>query len=393
MEAAVVTVDEVLRETKVSHVLRIIERNIAAVAADAITINQIPAPTFSESERAGFLAERFASLDLEVVRTSGPDVIASFAGTGSGPSALLQASLDSAFPESVNPTARVDGKKVVGPGIGDNSLGLASLLALAELVARAGFPDLGPIHFAATAESKGAGNVGGMRRVVKQLKGRVDYALCLRGHGLGRLSHSSVRTQRYRIRWDGNGTPIDPLELLPDLLRELGALEESRSDVSFDLDPLDEILMTGAHATDGLGVDVKLGPKGSLAPAARRLRGLVREIAESRSLPLEIEEIGGWKAASIEPDHPLVTTVEAVQRGLNVPTLRRAAGPEGAVALQAGIPTVVLGITHGRNRYREDEWVELEPISKGLAQVTLTLLAHARATAGDEPDADPPPTA
>ncbi len=367
-----------LASTKVAHVLHVIDRNIAAVAADAIAINQVPAPTFSERARARFLMDRFQSIGLEVERTPRWDVIASFPRSANlhGPALLLQASLDTIFPPTVNPTARVDGKKVVGPGIGDNALGLAALLALAEVFGRATPHPLGPMVFAATGATEGAGNVAGLKRVLRRLDGQIGWMLCLKGHDLGRLSFTTVCTRRLRIRWGTpSRKPVDAMEFLPDLLRAIGALENTAPGVKVDLDPLEEILTSGTHATDGIGLDLKATSARSFTTAERALRKIVREVSKERSVPLKIAPVGGWDEAALAESHPLVQTVLAVHQALRIRTHFSPGGAEVALALAAGIPSVALGISHGRNRHRQTEWVELEPISEGLAQVFLIALA------------------
>ncbi len=370
------TIAQTLASTKVGHVLHVIDRNIAAVAADAIAINQIPAPTFSERERARFLIERFHSIGLDAHRTPRWDVVAEFPGTRPGPALLLQASLDTIFPASVNSTARVEGKKVVGPGIGDNALGLAALLALAEVFANAALEPLGPVIFAATSATEGAGNVAGLKRVLRRLEGRIGWMLCLKGHGLGRLSFNTVCTRRLRIVWAAtNRRPVEPMEFLPDLLRALGALEDLGTGVKIDLDPLEGVLSCGPHAADGIGLDLKGPSPRSFSTAERAVRSVVREVAAGRGVSLKMEVVGGWDETALSDLHPLVQTVLAVHQALNIRTITSPGGAEEALALTSSIPSVVLGITHGRNRHRENEWVELEPISDGLAQVFLTALA------------------
>ncbi len=370
------TIAETVASTKVAHVLHVIDRNIAAVAADAIAINQIPAPTFSERERARFLIERFHSIGLDAHRTPRWDVIAEFPGTRPGPALLLQASLDTIFPPSVNPTARVEGKKIVGPGIGDNALGLASLLALAEIFANAALEPLGPVIFAATTATEGAGNVAGLKRVLHKLGDRLGWMLCLKGHGLGRVSFTTVCTRRLRIVWAAsNRRTVEPMEFLPDLLRALGALEDLGAGVKVDVDPLEGVLSSGTHATDGIGLDLKGPSARSFANAERAVRTVAREVAAERGVPLKVEAVGGWEEAALSDLHPLVQTVLAVHQALNIRTLTSPGDAEEALGLTSGIPSVVLGITHGRNRHRENEWVELEPISDGLAQVFVTALA------------------
>src|SRR5262245_25292071 len=103
----------------------------AAVVEAAIAIQQIPAPTFDEARRGAYVAEQMQGLGLADVQTDAVgNVYGRRAGRSAGPGLLIAAHLDTVFPAGTDLTVRRAGERLYGPGIGDNSLGVAALLRL-----------------------------------------------------------------------------------------------------------------------------------------------------------------------------------------------------------------------------------------------------------------------
>ena len=69
----------------------------------AVTIQQIPAPTFSEEKRAAYVHKRFLNehlLDVSVDEIW--NVYGRFPGSGDVPPVVVSAHLDTVFPQSVD---------------------------------------------------------------------------------------------------------------------------------------------------------------------------------------------------------------------------------------------------------------------------------------------------
>ena len=102
-----------------------------------MAIQQIPAPTFDEGRRAGFIEAGFRSLGLHnVARDELHNVVGRLPGQGRGKALLISAHLDTVFPATADLSVRVDeeAQRIGGPGIGDNSAGVAGLLQIAEVL-------------------------------------------------------------------------------------------------------------------------------------------------------------------------------------------------------------------------------------------------------------------
>src|SRR5438045_3449907 len=105
------------------------------VVGTQIALSEIPAPTGAEEARGASVAARFRALGLHDVRT---DDVGNVTGLRRGVSndapVLVCAHLDTVFPIDTTVAVARDGRQLAGPGIVDNSRGLAAMLALAETI-------------------------------------------------------------------------------------------------------------------------------------------------------------------------------------------------------------------------------------------------------------------
>ena len=100
----------------------------------AITIQQIPAPTFAEGERANYVMNQFKLMGLDSVSMDERfNVYGRMAGISGEPALMVVAHTDTVFPAETDLTIQRANSLVYGPGLGDNSLGVAGLLALMDV--------------------------------------------------------------------------------------------------------------------------------------------------------------------------------------------------------------------------------------------------------------------
>jgi tripeptide aminopeptidase len=164
------------------------------VIQDAVTIQQIPAPTFEEQRRAEFLRDRFAETGLQDVEIDEVyNVCGRWVGTDSDrPAVLVSAHTDTVFPLATDLTIRREGERIFGPGLGDNSLGVAGLLALVAIFQKFDIHSAADVWFVADSREEGLGDLGGMRAVWQRLAPRLGAAIVIEGMALGRIYHAGI---------------------------------------------------------------------------------------------------------------------------------------------------------------------------------------------------------
>ncbi len=148
----------------------------------------------------------FAEAGLTNVRVDRVgNVLGERAGVAATPHVVVAAHLDTVFPEGTDVRVVRDGRRLKGPGIGDNCRGLAVLLAVARAVTKRGLPVRGAITFIADVGEEGLGDLRGMREIFgSTLKGQVDRFVAIDGAGLF-LTNGGVGSRRYRTTFTGPG--------------------------------------------------------------------------------------------------------------------------------------------------------------------------------------------
>src|SRR3954469_14763727 len=171
-----------------------------------IVLSEIPAPTGAEHARGECVAARFRALGLEDVRTDDVgNVIGERPGVVSAAPILVCAHLDTVFPEGTPVGVAGDGRQLAGPGIVDNSRGLAAMLALAEAIDGMQIRTRRPVIFAATVGEEGAGDLRGVKHLFARLDAAPAACIALDGAGDDRIVHRALGARRFRVNFLGAG--------------------------------------------------------------------------------------------------------------------------------------------------------------------------------------------
>jgi hypothetical protein len=165
-----------------------------------IEIQQIPAPTGEEMQRALWVADYlqragFAPVEMDAYG----NVYACVRGHQPGPALLVTAHTDTVFPASADLTITREpgGARIFGPGLGDNSTGVAALLWLGrQLQQRRPVVD---VWLVANTGEEGNGDLRGMRAAVDRLAGQIGACIVIEGMGLSRVVHRALGSRRFRI--------------------------------------------------------------------------------------------------------------------------------------------------------------------------------------------------
>jgi len=362
----------------------------SALVETAIAIQQIPAPTFDERTRGLYVAERMRVLRLADVEIDAVgNVYGRRHGLVGGPALLVAAHLDTVFRASTDLTVRREGTRIYGPGLGDNSMGVAALLHLAQALQQHNIAHQGDIWFVANVGEEGLGDLRGMRAAVDRLEGQITAAIALEGCGPDRIIHAGLGVRRYRIStaadgghsWADFGAP-SAIHALVRLAAELSRIEaptEPRS--SFNIGVIEggsSVNTIAQRAT--LLLDLRSAASNGLA----RLIGQVEQILASArttepGVMFELETVGDRPAGAIPIDHALVRAASAAYRAEAFSTTYDIASTDANIPLSRGIPAVCVGVCDGENEHRLDEYIEPARLPAGMrALLRLALAATSR---------------
>jgi acetylornithine deacetylase/succinyl-diaminopimelate desuccinylase-like protein len=354
------------------------ERLVARVLHCAVEIQQIPAPTFGEAKRASFVKDYFQETGLHYVSIDeAGNVYGQLPGGGVRLPVVVSAHLDTVFSESVDLSVKRSSEMISGPGIGDNSIGVASLLGLVWALQALGQPLPGDLWLVANVCEEGLGNLNGMRRVVDRFGDQVAAYIVLEGMSLEQIFHRGASVQRYRITvrtsgghsWVDYGRPnaIDELAALVCRLNAIELPEQPRTVLNVGVFN-GGTTVNSIAAEASIEVDLRSEAVGALKSLVARVNRLVKD-SNRLGVKVSVEAIGQRPAGGISADHPLVLLArrcleeQGIHPGLNT------GSTDANIPLSHGIPAVCVGITTGGGAHTPSEFIHTRPVRRGLASL------------------------
>ena len=344
----------------------------------ACAIQQIPAPTFHEQTRAAFVRDHFAAEGLEGVEMDDiGDVYACLPGRDrQARPVLLTAHLDTVFPAETPLALARSAERIAGPGIGDNSLGVAGLFALVWLARSQPLP--GDVLLAANVGEEGLGDLRGMRRVVDRLGARVRATVVLEGMALGHIYYAGLGVRRYRLTvqtegghsWLHFGRPsaIHVLMRLGARITELSLPAAPRT--TFNIGTISGGTSINTIAREAsFDLDLRSESPSALEALAARVEALAAEFSNSE-VAIDARVIGNRPTGALPRDHPLVQLAVQSLAAAGVSDCSLEIGSTDAnIPLSRGLPCVCLGLTRGANSHRPDEYIDTRDLERGLDAV------------------------
>jgi acetylornithine deacetylase/succinyl-diaminopimelate desuccinylase-like protein len=338
---------------------------VERVVGDALELAAVGAPTGDEGARGAAVAERLARLGLDPEQDAVGNVVVRLGDAG--PALVVTAHLDTVFGPEIPLEPRRDGDRLLGPGIGDDTVAVAALLELARALREA--PPVRPVVLAATVGEEGLGDLRGAKHLLASVPARALVAL--EGHLLDDLVVGGIGALRLRARyrgpgghsWGDRGTGSAAHALLR---AGAAALDAVPRGAHINVGVVRSGSTVNAIAEEGeLLVDLRDDDDGRLRRTAQRVRDALERAP--RGVHATVEQVGHRPAGRTPGDHPLVTTARAARAAVGLPPAREDAGStECNAAYPLGVPAICVGITRGGDMHRTSEWVAIPPIAAGL---------------------------
>ncbi len=355
------------------------------VLANAVLFGEIAAPTFGEESRIRFLQDRFTECALQNICTDeAGNGMAIIQGKASRRNILVVAHVDSVFPAAVDHTVTVGQNFLTGPGIADNSLGLAVIASLSIILEKLGLHFDSNLVLLGTNRSLGHGNLAGLRFFLDNVKIPLHAAVCVEGIHLGRLSYSCLGLLRGEIvcrapeetnmQSSGSGGAISSLNKILTKILAIPIQNETRTSII----PGTLLAGTGFNTPPHealLRLEVRSEKEGVVGKIQKRIVEIIDEIDGENEIMAELKVIARRQPGSIASDHPIVKSTRKIMEALGVEPVIAPSVGELAALIAKKIPGITLGITRGKNRQELDETIMIEPIFSGLAQLVAVLQA------------------
>ena len=284
-----------------------------------VQIQQIPAPTFAEKQRAQFVRGLFEAEGLQDISMDEVDnVFACLPGEGRTRPLIVSAHLDTVFPKETDLTVKRRKNRIIGPGIGDNSMGVGALIGLVQLLRERNTSLPGDLWLVANVCEEGLGDLRGMRAVVDRFGANVHAYLVIEGLSLGYIQHRALGVQRYRVTAKTKGGHSWSDYGRPSALHELSTLVTQLTAIPLPNNPRTTMnvgRMGGGTSINAIAAEawLELDLRSESPQVLTELVQTVEQLIEAANRPdvqVEAEVIGRRPAGELPVMHPLVRLAE-----------------------------------------------------------------------------------
>lgn len=355
----------------------------------AITLQQIPAPTFKEGQRAEIIYDYFIKeglADVSIDRIG--NVYARIPGLGGASPLVLSAHIDSVFPDSTDLSVTTTREKVSGPGIGDNALGIAGLFGLLWSLRERGIRLPGDLWLVANVGEEGLGDLSGMREVVERFGDDPLAYIILEGMALGHIYHRGLGVKRYRVivETDGGHSWVDygkpsAIHVIAELIIQLTDIPlPDKPRTSMNVGVISGgISVNTIAAQASMEVDFRSEDRNVLENLVQQLDNVIEatNFLQENSIRVAKILIGERPVGELPEEHPIVCLASACLEAQGLQAYKNIGSTDANIPLSLGIPAICIGLTHGGGAHTINEYILKDPISKGMAQlVDLVVRAY-----------------
>ncbi|MGE5251275.1 MAG: M20/M25/M40 family metallo-hydrolase [Bacteroidota bacterium] len=344
----------------------------------ALQIQQIPAPTFGEAQRADFILKRLQAEGLsDVSQDALGNVCARLPGRGNGRPLIAVAHMDTVFPSGTRLDVRREAGRIHGPGLGDNSLGVAALFGLAWLLRERGIELDGDLWLCADVAEEGLGDLRGMRAVVDRFGRSVLGYLIIEGLALGHVYHQAVGVRRYRIAartagghsWSDYGQPsaVHELARLVTQLTGLHVPAQPRTTLNVGVISGGTTVNTLA-AEASCELDLRSEEARALAALAAEAERMIAA-ANRPGVSIEARVTSQRPTGQVPADHRLIRLAMDCLAGRGMEGILTSGSTDANIPFSLGIPSVVLGVTTGGGAHSLREFIDVAPVRTGMEQL------------------------
>ncbi|MBA3891197.1 MAG: M20/M25/M40 family metallo-hydrolase, partial [Gemmatimonadaceae bacterium] len=342
-----------------------------------LAIARIPAPLGGEDARSRWLAERFAALGLDDVRSDGEgNLIVRIAGEADLEPVAVLSHMDTVFTSRVPAEVVRTGDRFTGPGINDNARGLAAMLAIAAELAGGEVQPRRSVLLVATTGEEGAGDLRGAKHFFGTHP-RVTAAIALDGAGDDRIVNAALGSRRLHIAFDGPGGHSWSAHGVANAVNAAAACTARLARLAMPAGPRatlsvgrigggESINAIPAHAW--LEVDARSADAATLTTVERDIRRVVSAVVDEENrhrapgtppLSATVQRFGDRPSGLTPASHPLVAAAMEIIRELGCEPRLAVASTDANIPMSLGIPAIAIGAGGiGGNAHTDQEWYE-----------------------------------
>ena len=381
--------------------LRHLDEEYDRFVEELVQLTEIPAPPFGEEVRASTYMAMLRDAGLTNVEMDQiGNVMGLRRGTGEAPLLAVAAHLDTVFPEGTEVEVRREGNRLRAPGIGDDTAGLATLLAVARVLNETDLETESDLLFIGNVGEEGAGDLRGVKHLFRdgKYKDQIGGFISVESGGQSTITTGALGSLRYRVTFKGPGGHsygafglVSPAYAMGNAIRKVSAISvPDTPKTTFNIG-----IVEGGTSVNSIPfetsmvVDMRSESRDELEKLVETFLDLVHEAVEEENVTRSISEgqielemtlVGDRPSGQTSESANIVKFAVAAFEAFGIRPTFRISSTDSNVPISLGIPAITIGRGGlGGRSHSLDEWVDIErePTVRGMQVVMTTILAIA----------------
>ena len=381
--------------------LRHLDEEYDRFVEELVQLTEIPAPPFGEEVRASTYMAMLRDAGLTNVEMDQiGNVMGLRPGIGEAPLLAVAAHLDTVFPEGTEVEVRREGNRLRAPGIGDDTAGLATLLAVARVLNETDLETESDLLFIGNVGEEGAGDLRGVKHLFRdgKYKDQIGGFISVESGGQSTITTGALGSLRYRVTFKGPGGHsygafglVSPAYAMGNAIRKVSAISvPDTPKTTFNIG-----IVEGGTSVNSIPfetsmvVDMRSESRDELEKLVETFLDLVHEAVEEENatrsisegqIELEMTLVGDRPSGQTSESANIVKFAVAAFEAFGIRPTFRISSTDSNVPISLGIPAITIGRGGlGGRSHSLDEWVDIErePTVRGMQVVMTTILAIA----------------
>jgi acetylornithine deacetylase/succinyl-diaminopimelate desuccinylase-like protein len=353
---------------------------VEPILNETIAIQQIPSPTWGEERLARYVENRFTEMGYaDVFKDQENNVYARIKG-GKNPPIVVSAHMDTVFDLSCDLRVTRQENKLYGPGIGDNSLGVACLVLMGPILESLSSEPDGDIILVANVCEEGTGDLKGMRAAFDRTiqEGPLAYIVLEGTSGTHCIYTKGVGSRRYKITahgqgghsWNdfGNSSAIHSLVKLGAQIADLSPMTAARS--AFNIGVINGGISINTIAqTAYFLLDLRSETREGLDDLINQTQTILNDFSMDH-ISITAEQIGDRPTGEISESAPLIKLCHSVflETGFNAVQFK-SGSTDANIPFSKNIPAVCIGIADGEDVHTPGEYLITDSLDRAIEKV------------------------
>lgn len=360
-----------------------IDENRQRFIDQIVEMAKIPSPSNHEELRAKYCKEYMESFGAKgVYIDEALNVVYPYYAEGCNELVVIMGHSDVVFPDTTELPIKVEGDKIMGPGVGDDTANAIAVMDMARFVTENNLKPKQGILFVVDAGEEGLGNLKGSRKILEDYGSRTAEVLAIDG-GYKGICNDAVGSMRYNIKITtegghsygafGNRNAIHYAATMINTLYSLKVPAIGKTTYNVGIINGGTSVNTIAQNCEFM-YEYRSDKKAAIEQMDKMFAATI-EAFKQYGIGVEVEVLGNRPCSADFDNSPLTNKIKAIAAKHGNDMHEHAGSTDCNVWLAKSVPAVCFGVYEGQGAHTREEWISISSMDIGkkiFAEVVLS---------------------